>query len=107
MSTATKTRRRGSTAPHTARLLVDGWPLTFAVARDLNIVYPLTACCGVAAAAVDGGGVECGRCLTKIDERYGLAWNIAEAADTLECPTCGDTHHWCPQSPLNGKGSGE
>ena len=106
MSAATKARR-GSATPHTARLIVDDWPLAFAVDVDLNVVYPLTSCCGVAAAAVDGGGVECGRCLTKIDERYGLAWSLREAADKLKCPTCNDTHHWCPQSPLNGKGTGQ
>ena len=92
---------------HKARILVDSWPLAFRVDTVLNVVYPLTSCCQAVARAIGNSRVECTDCGTVVDERFGLGWTIEEAADTLLCPVCTDTHHWCPQSPLHGKGCGD
>ena len=52
-------------------------------------------------------GVVCRNCGAIQEERMGKGWTLAEAADSLFCLECGDTHHFCPKSPLHGKGLGE
>lgn len=71
-----------------------------------GVVWYLTECCAASATGTDSG-VACRSCYRPINPALGMAWTVADYADTTVCTTCGDTLHWCPKSPLHGRGTGQ
>lgn len=69
----------------------------------LGIVYHLTDCCGASVTGTERG-VSCRSCYKTVDSALGMAWTVADYADSHSCDVCGDSLNWCPQSPLYRRG---
>lgn len=95
-----------STVSSPVTLSVEGFAAQVVADLETGVVYQLTACCG-ASAKGSGTGVVCRACYRPVPSTLGMGWTLAEAADRLFCGTCGDLHHYCPQSPLRGLGTEE